>query len=349
MREINRACPIRADFTFFFDRAPCFFGWPDAVFDRHLYLGGFRDDELCAYFLFGWARGYTGAGWGAFYYGGDARVLPSERGHRFTERAAAHAIAVDPRSLALGFCLVKRGNTSARQVMDRLAIPSIRVRRLCAFEAANVLVLRPLGEPRRCKVRRAQVEDLPAMAKLMARAYEGRLFAPACTDEDLSDDVRRLPGFSVGDFYLAHVGSELVGVMGAWDAGAVRRTTVLGFSPRGHAIRLAHRAARLWLRRSAPLPRPGESFRTVTTTRVAVPSGDPAILRDLLAVLHDDLLGTGVHMIHVGFAGDDPLRPAMKGIPFQSFVSDVDLLEWAEAPPLGAAATARPYLDLRWI
>ena len=36
---LSRACPIEADFTFWFDRSPDYFAWPKAVFDSHHYFG----------------------------------------------------------------------------------------------------------------------------------------------------------------------------------------------------------------------------------------------------------------------------------------------------------------------
>src|SRR5512138_2973399 len=73
---INRACPIEANFTFFFDRAPDFFAWPDAVFDEYEYLGVYSEEQLVGYGLWGTLDGWVGDGWGSYMYGGDLRMLP---------------------------------------------------------------------------------------------------------------------------------------------------------------------------------------------------------------------------------------------------------------------------------
>jgi hypothetical protein len=114
-------------------------------------------------------------------------------------------------------------------------------------------------------------------------------------------------------------------------------------------VRLGYALAKAALRRAAPLPAPGEAFRTLTTTRVAIARDDPDVLADLLRAVHDDALGRGYHMIHVGFVGDDPLRRAVERFRVQRFVSDITLLEWADAPAITAEERARPFVDLRWI
>jgi len=49
LARINRACPIVADFTFYFDRGDDFFAWPDRCFEEgYRYAGIVCDDELVA-------------------------------------------------------------------------------------------------------------------------------------------------------------------------------------------------------------------------------------------------------------------------------------------------------------
>jgi hypothetical protein len=46
LQEINRACPVVSDFTFWFDRGEDFFRWPELVYERFFYVGIFADDDL---------------------------------------------------------------------------------------------------------------------------------------------------------------------------------------------------------------------------------------------------------------------------------------------------------------
>jgi hypothetical protein len=346
MLEIDRACPIVADLTFHFDRTPDFFAWPNAVFDRgYVYGGGFLEGRLVAHALFGWASGQLP--WGdTFAWTGDARVLPEARGSGFLAAAARAAAEVMPSS-GVGLALVKRGNEAATRALAAARLPGVELAPLCEFRAVNLLLAGPLPRPRRFQVRRAAEGDRGAIAELTARAWRGRPFAPTDGEGALRRDLDALPGFALDRHYLAFRGDELVGCAGAWDAGPVRRIAVVAWSARGRLARAAYHGARRLLPLGPPLPGPGECFRTVTTTRVAVPSGDPAVLHDLLAAICRDHAGDGYHLVHVGFCTGDPLSAAVRGFLRFSFRSDLLL---AAAPDRAAALRTGPppYLDLRF-
>lgn len=348
MLEINRGCPIVADLTFYFERGPDFFAWPDAVFDRgYIYAGGFRGSELVAYELFGEVRGQLP--WGeAFSYSGDVRVLPEARGAGFLAETSSTAAEVTPPS-GVSVAVVKRGNRAAARALAATTLPAgVEMTWLCPFRAVNLLLVRPVAPPRRFEVRRARPEDLPALAGLMARAYRGRPFAPIVDEEELRLDIQRLPGFTVDRYYLALRGGEPVGALGAWDAGPVRRIAVVGYSRRAYLARLAYQLARRLHGLAPPLPEPGSCFRSITATRVAVPDGDPEILRDLLAAACRDHAGAGYHLLHIGFAGRDALAPAARGFLRQSFRSDLLVVTTPEKARALRSGPV-PYLDLRLV
>lgn len=344
MQEINRACPIEADFTFFFDREPDFFRWPDSVFDVYVYLGGFRGETLVAYGMFANVAGHTGSPSNRYGYVGDFRVLPAERGNAFPAKAAQSLLEmVAPQAVTLG--LVKRGNEAALAALTKAG--AIHVQKLCGFDAAGILLLRRTGGRRRFRVRRANEGDAQNLAALMQRAYDRRLFAPIVDRDELLLDARELPGFGLESYWLAFAGSELVGALGAWDGDSLRRATVLRLSKRAKVLRAAYQAARFVYQSAAPMPVPGESFRTLTATRVAVPSDDHEVLHDLLATVQDECLGR-FHMLVVGFAGDDPLAPSLRGMLAHHFLSDVFIMGTSTNVE-SAMRGGRPYLDLRFV
>ncbi len=346
MHELNRACPISADFVFFFDRTPDFFAWPDAVFESYVYVGGFRRDRLVAYALFALARGRVDGG-DRFAWSGDVRVLPEARGAGFLE-AAARSVAPTAPPPGIGVALIKQGNVAAARSVAGLHVPGVEISRLCEFNAVSLLLLRRPSGRGRFVVRRACLEDVPGMVSLMRRAWSGRPFAPPVGEEELVRDAARLPGFGLDRYYLAFHRSQLVGALGVWNGDALRRITILRDAGGARVLRAVHAIARRLLRSGTPLPAPGHSFRALTATRVAVPDGDPAILRDLLRAVCADHVDCGYHMLHVGFAGDDPLQRATDGLLRHSFRSDLIV-----TTPPGRSESLRsgplPFVDLRWL
>ncbi len=80
LHAIHRACPIRADFTFFFDRSPDFFAWPRCHFEEARYAGIFDDDRLVGYGMFGLRSGALAGRASRFFY--TRRLAHPARGAR---------------------------------------------------------------------------------------------------------------------------------------------------------------------------------------------------------------------------------------------------------------------------
>jgi hypothetical protein len=348
MLAINRACPVVADFTFYFDRAPDFFAWPEQVFQGYQYAGVFRDAGLVGYCMLGYRSGRIGASSGRYFYVGDARVLPSARGHRLAERAALALEPLVPPDVRLGVALVKKGNRPADRIV-RTALPDdFVVQRLCGFEAVSIPLLFPLRGRAGCAVRPATMEDAPAVVALMRRAHGDRLLAPRVDEQELRR-VWRTPGREPERYRVAERDGRIVGVVGFWDMDPLRRTRVIRYSGRGAWLRrLYGLAARIRSVRAAPLPLAGEAFRALTAVDVAIEGNDPDILSDILAVAVADHRDQAYHLLHVGFAGDDPLREAVRSPLVQRFHSDLYLLvRRGDADRL--APGPLPYVDLAMI
>jgi len=107
LQEINRACPIVSDLTFWFDRGEDFFRWPELVYDRFFYVGVFAGGDLVGYCMAGLTRAWTGGDLGWLAVLGDARVLPEHRGLGWIDVALEKLAEVVPRSVALGLFIIK--------------------------------------------------------------------------------------------------------------------------------------------------------------------------------------------------------------------------------------------------
>ncbi len=347
--DLWRACPLEADFTFYFARGPDFFAWPDAMFYDYRYQGIGDGDRLSAALLIGLARGETGAGPGSFFYTGDARVLPEHRGSRLAERIVIQMSQDLPPEVRVGFGIIKKGNLPAERVARTGELPRYRHAEIGTFTAYNIVPFRRISHPGVAQVRRARPEDLPDLADLMARCFAGRLFAPVVTADSLAAQCERLApqGLGLDRYYVAERGGRLVGGVAAWDMSPMKRSVILRYSRVAQGLRLAHRGLRLAFPGTAPMPDVGQAFRSLSLTQLAIYQRNPDVLRDLLAQVIEDHLGQGYHLIHLGFVGDDPLKRVTRGLLAQRFESGLlvgvdrhsDLLHLLDG-------RCDPYLDL---
>lgn len=338
LSAINRACPIVADFTILFDRGEDFFAWPDALYDRHHYVGVEASGALVGYCMVGEFRGWVGDGYGDCGYAGDARVLAPYRGQQVTKRALR---ALEPKvgpDTRIGFGLVKHGNRPAEWIARTATAERWTGDRLADLEVVNLPLLWAFSGPGACRVRRARVDDADDLAALLRRANAGRLLAPDLPAGTLS---RTLGGPRAT--YVAERAGRLVGTITGWDLAPMHFTRVLRYSPVGQAIRAAYRLAAAVLPGATALPAPGEPLRTLTLTDVGIEGQDPGTFRDLLAALFRDHLGRGYHLVHAGGVSQDPLLRGLAGLPRQRFVSTLFRIDrqGRKAPEAGL-----PYVDL---
>lgn len=324
LHEINRGCPVEADFTFYFDRGADFFAWPDGAFERYRYIGIFCEGELVGYGMIGVNRGWVGSEVGEHSYLGDWRILPGHRGASLGQQGAEVLAADLPDELTCGYGLVKRGNAPVEWMLRTRTAAHWTVQPLCAFTAVNLLFLYRPAPPRRHRVRRATTADADILADLMRRAWGGRLFAPEVDVAAVRRDIEELERDGSGAYYLVEKSSShAAGAVRAWDSWRVRRTVVLGYTTRGKLIRLGFAAAGRLLRGMAPPPAAGEAFRSINLHRVAVPDDDPEVLRELVLAVIRDHHGRGYHMAHLGLCDGDPLAPAVRALPAQRFQSEI--------------------------
>jgi GNAT superfamily N-acetyltransferase len=346
MHAINRCCPIAADFTFYLDRSPDCFAWPDQVFDGYQYLGIFEGARLVGYIMVGFQPGWTGAAWGRTFYFGDARLLPAYRRQGLMQEAARQLEACIPQDVSVGFCLIKRGNTPANRLFSAFTSETFVLEPLCTFEAVSIPLLFRLRPPGVCAVRRATVDDAGEVVRVLSQAHEGRLFAPAVSEDALRSTWASVPGLEPEHFYVAEDAGRIVGVLALWDMDRLHRMVILHHSLRGRLVRAAFNLAARFLPLAVALPAPGRALRALTGVYMAVRNDDPQVLRDLLASAMADHAGQGYHLIHLGLTSDDPLQKAFKRIPAFRFRSDIMLAVRPEHRDVVRNGPRIPCIDL---
>jgi hypothetical protein len=346
--ELSRACPINADFSLHFDRSPDFFAWPDQAFDEYQGIGIRADGRLIGCVGAGISMGWIGSSEGRIAYYGDARIHPDFRGKQLAARAAL-ALAEQLRSQSdVSFLIIKQGNHGAQKVVSRFFPDRVDIRQLGTFEAVNLILLRRANSLQSSVVRKAREKDIPELAELLAGEYRGRPFAPVVTAQSLASQMQSAPGLGPEHTYVAVKDGSIVGTIAAWDQGPFKRTVLLRYSKTGQLLRLVHRLGRIIHRRAAPLPAPGEAFRSATITRVAVRNRDPAVLQDLLAAAVNDHIDRGYHLLHLGLTKSDPLMKATGNFFVQRYRSDLFAAAWRDSPAVleDIYKNSDPYVDL---
>ena len=285
-------------------------------------MGVFSGGDLVGYCMAGLTRAWTGRDLGWLAVLGDARVLPEHRGLRWIGIALEKLAGVVPRSVALGLLIIKEGNRAADHVRSRFRLAGYDVRPAGRLTVWNLLLMRRRRRAPGAAVTTATPADLGSLARFLEAEWRGRLFAPETSPQALENSIRR-PGLGWERTYLARHDEEIVGVLGAWDTSAFRATRVISYSPSATIARGIHAAARTVLREGAPLPEPGEAFRSLTITNLAVRGGDPRVLRALLSAVNNDHVSQGFHLMHLGATAGEDWTPALRGWLRQRFSSSL--------------------------
>lgn len=345
LQEINRACPIISGLTFWFDRGEDFFRWPELVYDRFIYVGVFAGRDLVGYCMTGLTRAWTGRNLGWLAVLGDARVLPGHRGLGWIDVALEKLAEVVPRSVALGLFIINEGNRAADHLRSRFRVEGYDVRPAGRLTVQNLLVMRRRRGVPGIAVTTAAPADLGSLTRFLQAEWRGRLFAPQTSPQAVENSIRR-PGLGWERTYLARRGEQIAGVLSAWDMGAFHATRVVSYSAAATMARGVHAAARTVLRDGAPLPGPGEAFRSLTITNLAIRGGDPRVLRALLSAVNNDHVSQGFHLIHLGATVGEDWAPALRGWLRQRLSSSLYVLTRTGGPQPPEASLSNPYLDL---
>lgn len=358
LRGLAEACPVEADFTLLFDRGADVWAWPELVFERWRYAGAEREGRLVGAALAATNTGRVHGGVGPWFYLGDVRVHPEARGQGLVSRLVDHLVDGAWEDVSEGFGIVKRENRAGEGAADLLCEhPRFEGSRVATLDVALLPVLGGFRGPRGVEVRRGGPADAGAITALLDELGAGRRFAPVLEEAAMAGTLAGAgPGSAGGraagaaggggaaGWWVAERRGQVVGALRVLDLDAVHGQRVLRYSARALPLRAALALLRLARPGLAPLPAPGGRLRVLTTGMVL--AGEPGVLRALLGAALGAAYGTGVHLISVPFVGEDPLRPALDGLPHQSFPSTLfhSRRRGARIPAAG-----RPWVELAWI
>ena len=93
-------------------------------------------------------------------------------------------------------------------------------------------------------------------------------------------------------------------------------------------------------------PEPGEAFRSLTITNLAISGGAPHVLRAFLSAVNDDHVSQGFHLMHLGATGGEDCGAGLRGWLRQRFSSSVYALTRTGGPEPPEGSLSNLYLDL---
>ena len=345
MLEVNRTCHIEADVSLRFDREPDVLRWPSRVFDAFLYEGAFASGRLVGYGMVGYRRGELGERRGLWGYAGDFRVLPAHRGRALASSLGDALASRAPRDLGLWVTLVPRGNRAAEHVRGAYALArGLSSLTLAELDVVNLPAWVPCRAGDASAIESLAPDTCEEVARFLEEAIAGRLLAPEVTRGVLRPYSAGGVGYEARWGWVARARGRVVGVLLATDMYACRQVTILRYGAAALPLRAAWQAVRLARPGVAALPSPGAALRGLTVTLLAAEAGDPAVARRLLGRAAREALRLGLHLVHVGFTRDDPLRRAVRGWPRSLFRSRLDAVVPQDSLGAVRSALARPPL-----
>jgi hypothetical protein len=255
------------------------------------------------------------ATWNAFINGEPCRLgylsqLRVDRAHRGRKRL-----------LKAGYDLLRSFRGSDEKLFDLTSIVADNevARRLLGagvpglpkyreIEEWSTLVIPTTSRSKRAArmIERGAPDLLGEIAACLERNRRRYQFAPRFSETDLRSPERSR-GLEPKDFFLALVGSDVVGCVALWDQSGFKQVVVRGYAPR-----LAR--WRPWINRLAPLmetprlPEPGQRLPHAYLSHLAVDGDDPEIFQALVEATYAEARARQYIYMVIGLAARHPWR-----------------------------------------
>lgn len=243
--------------------------------------------------------------------------------------------------LADNVAAIRALSSSSTRISRRAAQPHYHLLR--RFDMANVHFVGRLPRPRirGVTVRTATVDDIAAIATLLAGDHRQRPFGWRFDDGEFEHRLASWPGFALDHTFCAFADDgRLVGVTTCWDAAAVKRYRVLRYASQMVTVK---RALDVVARLSglAPLPDPGHDFRYLYLANLSVLDDNPVIMQALVDDIYARFARAGYHFLAFPLYEGDPLARGTRGyvvrrVPFHLYAvtsSSRARTEWQTGRP----------------
>lgn len=195
-------------------------------------------------------------------------------------------------------------------------------------------------------VRPATHADLGAILDFLERIGPERQFFPQYQASDFFHSEGTFKDMNPSDLLLAFQKEQLVGTLGGWDQNQFRQTVVERYNA---ALRWTRPVYNCWasLCGRPQLPRPGESFHTMTAALPVVENNDREVFTTLLAALLARPATRQCDFLLLGLHEADGLLPLVSMRGNTSYVTQLYHACWEDGEALRSRLDRRaPYLEL---
>jgi hypothetical protein len=279
--------------------------------DVHLICDRKRDGRIAAVFSTGQRREFFNGEPAWARYLSDVRILPDYRGSRPLRMINNHVVSLEAATPTAAMQSVFFADNHVMRDVVRRPAELLRKRSYLWFyecgtyRTSAVSLTTGLRRHRpRCGVRRATVDDIPAMQAFFDRAAPAKQLYPVYRFDEIGDAYFR--GLDIGDYYLAVDGADIVGITGIWDQQSFRQTRIAGY---GGMLRYARPAANVVSRliTGFSLPPAGTALRYFYLHTIVMRNNSPDVFRDLVEHIHDAHAGGEHRYFLCGLFTHDPL------------------------------------------
>ena len=350
MLKILRDSPIESNRTLFcFDRDPDIFYMAELKYDRYVFTGFYRLDELVGFALIGYHLAYVNGK--PEYIGNLANFFVNNkgRGRGFFYRASPVLFKNINRDIKIGYSVVMQGNQNAESHIARHHekfpdIPHSKV--INTLVVRTILILFKKKESNKYIIRKASPSDIPAIVSLLQKDFSKRLFAPYIDEKTFQKNLEKRPCFGLGNYYLAEYKNKIVGVCAAWDCSSFKQIRILHYGFTMKILKLIISFLEFIFGVPA-LPAEGKAFKEVYITDYVTENKKPDIMKALLTRINNDYKKRKYGLIIFGSCANDPLLNSTKG--FLSYSVRSSIIIGSNEPELlkpGAVDASLPYIDI---
>ena len=349
--NVLRSAPITTEnLTVCFDRQPDFFKLAEIKYNQFFYYGYFRSDLLKGFCGIGYHDAMVNGLRETVFHLRDYYISPEARGIGFGFKVAEKLFKETYNQAVTGYVIIMADNKASmgyvghRNISFRY-IPFSRI--INQLDVRNIMLIWPLLKSHDYFVRRANIGDIPEIVALLNNEHKERLFGNHYDETTFQNYLKKRPGLTISDFYLAlDRNRRPCGVCAAWDCSSFRQTRVLRYGKKFRTAKFLYKGLSV-LFQTPSLPLPGECFKEIIITDYATKNRNPGIMNALLRSVYIDSRKRNFQNIMWGSSSDDPLLKASEGFFYQRIISNIVLISTKPAIVENSAINNYlPYIDL---